>query len=143
KRLPEVPQRLRDALVEQAEGNPYFIEETVKMLIEDRVILVEGATWRVEESRLEHWRVPPTLFALLQARLDTLLYPEKLTLQRASVVGRVFYDSALLTIDGADESHLDDLPAALKTLVDRDFIYVRPNSAFDGATEYSFSQNIM
>jgi serine/threonine protein kinase/tetratricopeptide (TPR) repeat protein len=143
KRLPEVPAKLRDALVEQAEGNPFFIEETIKMLIEDRVIVVEGATWRVEESRLEHWRVPPTLFALLQARLDTLLYPEKLTLQRASVVGRIFYDTALATLDKADDNHLDDLPGTLKTLVERDFIYPRPNSSFEGAAEYIFAQNLL
>lgn len=143
KRLPEVPVKLRDQLVDSAEGNPFFIEETVKMLIEDHVIVIEGTNWRVEESRVDHLRVPPTLFALLQARLDTLLYPEKLALQRASVVGRIFYDTPLAAMNGADENPLDDLPTTLQTLAVREFIYRRQNSAFAGSAEYIFAQNML
>jgi serine/threonine protein kinase/tetratricopeptide (TPR) repeat protein len=143
KRLPEVPTKLRDVLVEQAGGSPYFIEETIKMLIDDRVIVMEGAHWRVEESRLDHLRVPPTLFALLQVRLDTLLYPEKLTLQRAAVVGRTFYDTALSAINAVDETPISDLAGILKMLVERDFIAVRSRSSFEGSVEYVFSQNML
>lgn len=145
-RVPEVPRALRDVLVERAEGNPLFMEELVKMLIEDRVILKESEdVWRVETTRLDALRVPPTLAGLLQARLDTLLYPERLTLQRAAVIGRVFHDTALQALDDADEPsvHLGELPALLGRLVERGFLHRREVSSFEGAAEYIFAQNML
>jgi predicted ATPase len=143
-KVEDVPRSLRDLLVERAEGNPYYMEELVKMLIDDRVIVKESEdAWRVEAGRIAHLSVPSSLTGLLQARLDTLLYPEKLTLQRAAVVGRVFYDSALAALDEADETHLDDLPTILKQLTEREFIHVRETSAFAGSTEYIFGATMM
>ncbi len=143
-KVPDLSKALRDRLVDQAEGNPFYMEEMVKMLIEDRVIVIESDdTWRVEASRLENLRVPPTLDRLLQVRFDTLLYPEKLALQRASVVGRVFYDSAVAALDEADGSHLEDVAGVLDLLAERGFIHARETSAFAGHTEYVFDQQMM
>ncbi len=120
------------------------MEELVKMLIEDRVIQkLDEDRWTVETSRLKHLRVPPTLVGLLQARFDSLLYPEKLTLQRAAVGGRVFYDSALASMDSADETHVEDLGPTLKRLTHREFIFPRETSAFEKSTEYIFGQAMM
>jgi tetratricopeptide (TPR) repeat protein len=143
-KVADVPKVLRDLLVERAEGNPYYMEELVKMLIDDRVILKESdERWRVEADRLTYLSVPPTLVGLLQARLDSLLYPEKLTLQRAAVVGRIFYDSALVALDAADETHVDDLPGILKRLAAREFIHVRETTAFAGSAEYALAGNML
>jgi class 3 adenylate cyclase len=132
----ELPRNLRDLIVDQAEGNPYYMEELVKMLIEDRVIQkLNEQQWTVEISRLERLRVPRTLVGLLQARFDSLLYPEKLLLQRAAVIGRVFHDKALLALDASDETHVDDQAGTLKRLVDREFIYARETSAFADSRE--------
>lgn len=140
----DVPKALRDLLVERAEGNPLYMEELVKMLIDDRVIIKQNdEVWTVEEERLGHLEVPATLVGLLQARLDSLLYPEKLTLQRAAVVGRIFYDAALMAIDQADDFHVDNLPAVLDRLVVQDFIYERETTAFAGTTEYIFSKTML
>jgi tetratricopeptide (TPR) repeat protein len=120
------------------------MEELVKMLIEDRVVQkLDEERWTVETSRLESLRVPPTLVGLLQARFDSLLYPEKLTLQRAAVVGRVFYDSAIVALNAADETHVDDMRVILKRLIKREFIFDRETSAFEGSTEYIFGQAMM
>ena len=143
-RAPEIPKELRDLLVDQAEGNPFYMEELVRMLLEDRVITVgPDEAWLVETSRLEHLRVPPSLDRLLQVRFDTLLYPEKVVLQRASVVGRVFYDSAIEALATADHLHLEDLAGILRGLVDRGFVHIRETSAFAGHTEYTFDQQMM
>jgi predicted ATPase len=143
-KVDELPKTLRDLLVERSEGNPLYMEELVKMLIEDRVILKQGAgAWRVEELRLAGLRVPPTLRGLLQARFDTLLAPEKLTLQRAAVIGRVFFDGALAALDGVDESHVADLPRVLQALVAQGFIERHETSAFAGNVEYSFAQAML
>ena len=144
----EVPRTLRDLLVERSEGNPYYMEELVKMLLDERVIAREGegegeARWRVEAARVDRLSVPATLVGLLQARLDGLLYPERLALQRAAVVGRVFWDGALVALDAADETHLDDLPGVLRRLAEGEFVHVRETTAFHGHTEYVFSAGTM
>lgn len=143
KLVPDVPKELRDLLVERAEGNPLYMEELVKMLIEDRVIQKSDSVWEVEVNRLSRLRVPPTLTGLLQARLDTLLHPERIVLQRASVAGRVFYSGAIRALDGTDDVKLFNLDKILKHLVERGFIARRETSAFAGNTEYIFSQNML
>ena len=139
----DLPREVRDLLVERAEGNPLFMEELVRMLIEDRVIIQGPEAWSVETSRLAGLRVPHSLAGLLHARLDTLLAPEKVALQRAAVVGRVFYDSALRALDPPDDSTLRDLDAVLRKLVERGFIYRRETSALAGSEEYLFAQAML
>lgn len=143
-KVPEVPKDLRDKLIERAEGNPLYLEELVKMLLDDHVILKESdEVWRIEASRLDNLHVPSTLAGLMETRFDTLLYPEKMTLQRASVIGRIFYDTALQAIDRADDSHLSDLPAILSRLTEREFIYRRETSAFADSKEYIFASAML
>jgi tetratricopeptide (TPR) repeat protein len=142
-KAPKVPKRLRDEIVGHAEGNPYFMEEVIKMLIEDRVIQKDGELWHIEASRLENLRVPPSLTGLIQARIDSLLYPEKLLLQRASVVGRIFHDGAMVSLDKADSTQIDDIQPVLESLIEREFIYRRETSSFEGETEYIFAQQMV
>ncbi len=144
KKVDEVPRSVRDLLVERAEGNPYYLEELVKMLIDDHVIVRETDDgWRVEEARLGALQVPPTLYGLLEARVDTLLAPEKLTLQRASVFGRVFYDRVLEAMDAVDDVHVADLPGVLQALVKREFLFKRETSAFTDSVEFIFAQAML
>lgn len=143
-RVGEIPKALRDLLVERAEGNPYYMEELIKMMIDNRIIVQESSErWIVEESRIGHLELPTTLVGLLQARLDGLLYPERLTLQRAAVIGDVFYNTALLALDAADETHVSDLGAVLRHLVEREFIQPRESSTFEGNIEYTFNGNML
>jgi len=144
KKVDEVPRSVRDLLVERAEGNPYYLEELVKMLIDDHVVVRESdERWRVEEARLGALEVPPTLYGLLEARLDTLLAPEKLTLQRAAVFGRVFYDRVLEAMDAVDEVHVADLPGVLQALAKREFVFKRETSGFANSQEYIFGQAML
>ncbi|MCK4299198.1 MAG: AAA family ATPase, partial [Planctomycetes bacterium] len=89
-KVEEVPVALRELVVSGAEGNPFYVEELIKMLIEDRVVIKGEDRWRVEPIRLAKMHVPPTLTGILQARLDSLPLKERTTLQWASVVGRTF-----------------------------------------------------
>ncbi|MBN1954499.1 MAG: AAA family ATPase, partial [Anaerolineae bacterium] len=74
-RVESIPTALRELIVEGAEGNPFYVEELIKMLGDERVIEhgtdAQGA-WRVDMERLKEVRVPPTLTGILQARLDSL-----------------------------------------------------------------------
>jgi tetratricopeptide (TPR) repeat protein len=72
-----------------------------------------------------------------------LLYPEKLTLQRAAVIGRVFYDDAIAALDAADDNHVEDLTAVFYHLTEREFIFVRETTTFAGAKEYIFHGDML
>jgi class 3 adenylate cyclase/tetratricopeptide (TPR) repeat protein len=137
-----VPHELRDLIVEGAEGNPLYVEELIKMLIEDDVIVPGEDRWRIELGRQATMHVPPTLTGLLQARLDSLPRREKGVLQRASVVGRLFWGAVVaeLATDKAEAAQTDEL---LKDVQNRELIFRRERSAFDTTTEYIFKHALL
>jgi ABC-type oligopeptide transport system substrate-binding subunit/class 3 adenylate cyclase/tetratricopeptide (TPR) repeat protein len=141
----EVPQALRDLIVAGAEGNPFFIEELIKMLIEDGVIVTGDEQWRLEPARLVDVQVPPTLRGVLQARLDRLPLEERTVLQQASVVGRLFWDRAVARIHEsmAGDAGPIDVPVTLSALRGREMVFQRETSAFADALEYIFKHNML
>jgi predicted ATPase len=80
-KVENVPEALYECILDEAEGNPFFIEELIKMLIDEDVIEIGAETWQVKLEKLAEVLVPPTLTGILQARLDSLPAPEKLVLQ--------------------------------------------------------------
>jgi predicted ATPase/class 3 adenylate cyclase len=79
----------RSRIAEAAEGNPLFVEETLSMMIDSGLLRNVGDHW-VPETDLATVSVPPSIQALLAARLDRLSAQERVVIQRASVIGRVF-----------------------------------------------------
>ncbi len=140
-----VPDELRDLIVEGAEGNPFYVEELIRMLIEDGVIVLGEDYWRVELGQLAGVHVPPTLTGVLQARLDSLPLEEKELLQRASVVGRLFWDTAVAELKAWEGSALDreELASLLEAVRDRELIFRRERSTFAGAEEYVFKHALL
>jgi len=98
KKLAQVPAALRELVTGGADGNPFFMEELVKMLIDQGAIRT-GEQWSVDADKLLSLKVPSTLTGVLQARLDGLPPPERRALQLASVVGLKFWDAALAHVD--------------------------------------------
>ena len=78
-----VPEQLVNQITNAADGNPYFVEELVKVLIEDGAIDATVQPWVVNDARLAQVRLPQTLTGVLQARLDSLQGEARVTLQRA------------------------------------------------------------
>jgi len=144
-RVQDVPEALSDLVVSNAEGNPFYVEELVKMLIEDGIIIREDPHWRVETVRLEEAHVPPTLTGVLQARLDGLPEEERKALQGASVVGRVFWDQILEHINGSLGYKITDREVAevLGELRSRELIFRRETSAFADAREHIFKHALL
>ena len=85
-----VDQAVRARIAEAAEGHPLYAEEITGLLVDEgRLVLKEGR-W-VATSDLSDVPVPPTISALLAARLDKLPATERRLLEIASVMGQVFY----------------------------------------------------
>jgi class 3 adenylate cyclase len=135
KKLPEIPAALRELLTSSAEGNPFYMEELLKMLIDQGAIEV-GEPWKVNAERMLVTKVPATLTGVLQARLDGLPAPEKRALQQASVVGAVFWDQALAAIE---VQAAEQLPA----LVQRELTLPRADAQLDGLREYAFRHQVL
>ena len=156
RQIPRLPAALLDLVVGRAEGNPFYLEELITMLIEDGVIIADGAEWRVAPERLAGARVPATLTGVLQARIDALPAGERATLQRASVIGRVFWDAAVARLGDraapnrpADPRATRDMVSIMRTLADLEALRAKgltvlhPASAFAGTQEHMFKHALL
>ncbi len=146
RKLPEIPPALSDLIVHRSAGNPFYVEELVKVLIEDGVIVPGEGEWRVLQKQLVNVRIPATLTGVLQARLDRLSSLERVTLQRAAVIGRVFWDSPVILMNHDAEQtavHAPETVTALKALEKREIIFQRNASVFTGSTAYLFKHEML
>jgi class 3 adenylate cyclase len=121
-----VPDALPRGILAKAEGNPFYVEEIIRMFV-DRGILEREASggWRVAPEWADSCEVtdpgiPDTVQGVLAARLDLLSAEERDVLQHASVIGRYFWPSALVAL----APHLDPerLAGLLGTLREKDLI---------------------
>ncbi|WP_349744054.1 ATP-binding protein [Roseateles cavernae] len=139
KKLPGIPMGLSELLVGRAEGNPFYMEELLRMLIDQSAIRT-GETWAIDAERLLSTQVPSTLTGVLQARLDGLPGPEKHALQQASVVGAVFWDQALAAVEAEAAQQLPALARRALTLP-------RTEAALEGLRadlrEYAFRHQLL
>jgi class 3 adenylate cyclase/tetratricopeptide (TPR) repeat protein len=87
--MQSLPKSLRDLIVEKAEGNPFFIEELIRSLIETKQIVREKDHWKAVniDAKIS---LPTTLRGVLSARIDHLPETARHVLQNAAVIGRSF-----------------------------------------------------
>jgi cytochrome P450/class 3 adenylate cyclase len=108
-----------DMLIQRTGGNPFFLEEGVRALIETGVIARDRESYRLVKD-LKTAQVPPTVQAVLAARIDRLSADEKWLLQSAAVIGRSVPFSLLQAISEHDEDTLRGLLARLQAA---EFLY--------------------
>ena len=89
-----LPEEIGSKVVQAAEGNPLFVEQMLSMLIDDGVLQPEDGRWVVRDPHAS-FSVPPSISALLAARLDRLPAEERMVVERGSVIGQVFYKGAV------------------------------------------------
>jgi predicted ATPase len=87
--IESLPRETRDLILAKAEGNPFFVEEVIRMLMDRGAIKHEGDRWIATEA-VSAIEIPDTLQGLLLARIDRLPNESKRTLRVASVIGRQF-----------------------------------------------------
>ena len=136
KKLADIPAAVRELVTGGSEGNPFYMEELVKMLIDRGAIRTAAEGWVVNADKLLATQVPSTLTGVLQARLDSLPADEKLALQEASVIGAVFWDEALVALDPQARQ-------PLAALVLRQLAMARTEGAIEGLREYAFPHQIL
>jgi class 3 adenylate cyclase len=109
----DLPPELAERVLETTEGNPLFLGEMLRMLVDDGVVRRDGDRWVVREDGAS-FSVPPTVNALLAARIERLTPDERCVVERAAVIGQQFYRGAVAELSPAGvaadvDAHLDRL----------------------------------
>ena len=126
--------RARAKVVAAAEGNPLFVEQLVSMLVDTGMLRFVDGRWE-PTGDLSGIAIPPTIHALLAARLDQLPDDERAVVDPASVIGLVFVQASLQAI--VDDDVRGQVPSCLTALEQRQL--VRRQTAADAeALEYRF-----
>jgi DNA-binding SARP family transcriptional activator len=126
----ELPAPLRELVLANAEGNPFFVEELVGALVDRGFLRRSNGGWKASEVP-EHLVVPDSVQSIVAARIDMLGAAERAALQAAAVVGRIFWSGPVIELLGGNE-------ADFGVLVERDFVRRRPASSMSGEREFAF-----
>ena len=103
-----IAEAARQRIVSAADGNPLFVEQMLSMLVDTGMLRFDGGHWTAA-SDLSDLSVPPTIQALLAARLDGLTADERSVVEPASVVGHVFPEPAVeALVSEAARPHVHD-----------------------------------
>lgn len=135
-----IPDRIMTLITGRAQGNPFYIEELIRMMFEIKGISVTGNEWFLNPDRLSGLHIPSTLFGLIQARLDTLPEEERHALKLAAVIGQTFWDGALFSLDQPSDSIPDGnrFQRILSQLQSRALILKHTVSAFQTESQFCF-----
>jgi len=110
---------LKHLLIERTEGNPFFIEESVRALVEAKLLAGERGNYRLARS-VDSTQVPATVRAVLAARIDRLPPDEKRMLQSAAVIGK---DVPLVLLQAIAEQSEEEISGGLIRLQAAEFLY--------------------
>ena len=131
KKLETVPPALRELLTESAEGNPFYMEELIKMLVDEGAIVIDGERWTWSHDKLQRpGAADPDRRAAGAARQPEAGRRSR-ALQQASVIGLVFWDQALAAIDAHRPGRCPAWPGASWSSAAR-------SAGLDGVREYAF-----
>jgi predicted ATPase len=151
-RLPDAPDALLAMTLERARGNPFAIEEVVRLLIETGAIQADAERWSVDGARLARAAsdLPKALEDLVRIRVASLSTEEGEVLRKAAVCGELFTDGAIAMIELLEGWKLEDfdlfgdeerrrLEGVLAGLVRKDLILPRGDAPTGGGDkEYAF-----
>ena len=124
------PEFLKRLIIDKTQGNPFFMEEIVRALVEQGVLVRNGAAKLTKPLTEIH--IPPTVHGILASRIDALSASEKDLLQTLAVIGKDFSLNLLKHITASPDDRLEPI---LKGLQAGEFIYEQPAL---GETEYTF-----
>ena len=115
----DLPREARTRIAALAEGNPLFVEETVRMLVDHGVLRSGAGGWTVAGD-VSSISIPPTIHALITARLDRLEPAQRAVIELGAVVGRSFWWGAVTELSSPQMR--PDVAASLQSLVRKELI---------------------
>jgi class 3 adenylate cyclase/tetratricopeptide (TPR) repeat protein len=121
-----LPQDLTRRIVARAEGNPFYVEEILQMLIDHDAIARENGSWAIR-GRVDEVELPDSIHGVIAARVDLLDAASRDALRRCSVMGRVFWPSAV----GVSEE-------VIAALGRRALVGEHVDTTIEGMREFSF-----
>jgi class 3 adenylate cyclase/tetratricopeptide (TPR) repeat protein len=134
-----VPADVRDAILGRAEGNPFFIQELLRMLVDGGSLVRGEHAWQWASQPVEI-RIPDTIHGTLASRLDLLSALEKRVAQDAALIGRVFWTGALIEVSSL---HAAEVRAALERLQEREVVEERSGSSLAGERQFAFTHALI
>ena len=134
------PAPVRARITEASEGNPLFIEQMLSMLVDDGILQrKEDGEW-ILTSDLGSFSIPPSISALLTARLDRLGGTERAVIEHGSVIGQVFWRGAVEEL--AQEEIREAIGTSLATLGRKELVR-RQESTLAGQETYRFGHQLI
>ncbi|MFC1719154.1 hypothetical protein ACFL6S_36215, partial [Candidatus Poribacteria bacterium] len=134
--IDNLPDSTRDVILRKSEGNPFFIEEVIRSLIEQDVVYREDDRWKAREE-IANISVPDTIQSVVLARVDRLQEDAKYVLRCASVIGRLFRYRLLQHISQQER----DLDRHLSDFEEKELVYEeRTVPELEYAFKHAFTQ---
>jgi class 3 adenylate cyclase/tetratricopeptide (TPR) repeat protein len=132
----DLPESVRGLILNKAEGNPFFVEEVIRTLIDSEYIVQENNHWRATRD-IVNVTIPDTLAGVLSARIDRLPENTKQVAQTAAVLGRIFAYRVLMATCAAapPPERIEDVEPHLGVLTYEELVRER---AHDPELEYIF-----
>ena len=137
--VPGLPESAERAIIARADGVPLYAVETVRMLVSEGRLTLDGAVYR-PTGDLTSLAVPETLSALIASRLDALPQAERALASDAAVLGQSFTPEGLRSVSGLDEA---DLAGLLRSLVRREFFTLETDPRSPERGQYAFVQALI
>jgi class 3 adenylate cyclase/tetratricopeptide (TPR) repeat protein len=134
--IEDLPESVRILILNKAEGNPFFVEEVIRTLIDSEYIVQENNHWRATRE-IVNVTIPDTLTGVLSARIDRLPENTKHVAQTAAVLGRIFAQRALMATCAAapPPEQIEDVEPHLGVLTYEELVRERVH---DPELEYIF-----
>ena len=134
--IEDLPESVRQLILDKAEGNPFFVEEVIRTLIDSEYIVQENSHWRATRE-IVNVSIPDTLTGVLSARIDRLPENTKHVAQTAAVLGRIFAQRALIATCAAapPPEQIEDVEPHLGVLTYEELVRERVH---DPELEYIF-----
>jgi len=152
-RAEPLPGGLVEDACELTAGNPFFIEELVRVFRSNGTITVVpgGDRWRIDPARAAQVELPMSVEEAIEARIAALSQPERELLEKAATLGSVFWLGALVVLGRLDVDERNPafafeerarIEAMLEELVERDYLLRMPDSSVPGEIEFIFKHNL-
>jgi class 3 adenylate cyclase/tetratricopeptide (TPR) repeat protein len=137
--VPGLPESATAAIVGRADGVPLYAIETVRMLVEEGRLKLDGEVYR-PTGDLTSLAVPETLTALIASRLDSLPAEDRAIVSHAAVLGQSFTLAGLSAVSGRDGA---DLEARLHALIHREILTLETDPRSPERGQYAFVQALI